>query len=421
MASDLASRFQHMNALTRCFVLSVLLIPCATRAAAPESPEHAPFLTVNASHWNLVWNDEFDGSSLDSSKWALNLPWGGTDGTNRHHNNHYASYMQDHNVVVEDGKLKLLARREDVKDAKGKTLHFTQAMVTTSKTFRHQYGYWEVRVKLPTEAGPGLWPAFWTLADGWPPEMDICEVWTSTNRSHQGLCYRPPATRPTTRGSRERWDDINVDAPLPTGWTTYGMEWGPGYQIYNVNGSITKRVYGEYVPDVPQYILLNSGVDADRPPSEATVFPNSFDVDYVRVYARPEVPALHNGDFELDDLKPWKPYNQALPVGYDVHGGKVALRGDGESGAEQKIYGLRPKTTYTLSAWVKLLNGGGEARIGVKGHGGDEKFAASRATSYERTEVEFTTGDEAVSATVYCYVPGKASAALFDDVELRAK
>ena len=406
--------------LRRTILLLPLLCPIAF-SRPPESLDAPTFLTSDPSLWKLVFHDEFEGSSLDLAKWTLNLPWPGTDGTHRHHNNHYASYMSDNNVVVEDGKLKLLTRREDVTDAKGKTFHFTQAMVTTSKTFRHQYGYWEVRVKLPTEAGPGLWPAFWTLTDGWPPEMDICEVWTSTNRSHQGLCYRPAATQPTTRAARERWDDVNNDSPLPTGWTTYGMEWGPGYQIYNVNGTITKRVYGEYVPGAPQYILLNSGVDADRPPSDATVFPNAFEIDYVRVYARPDVPALHNADFELPEIRPWKTYNQVLPVGYDVHGGKIALRVDGESGAEQKVYGLKPKTTYALSAWVKVLNGEGEARFGVKGHGGEERFVATRASSYQRVEVEFTTGDEVVGATVYCCVPGGASAAAFDDVELRAK
>ena len=39
------------------------------------------------------------------------------------------------------------------------------------------------------DAGPGMWPAFWTLSTGWPPEFDIIEVWTAEPRIHQGYAY----------------------------------------------------------------------------------------------------------------------------------------------------------------------------------------------------------------------------------------
>jgi hypothetical protein len=78
-----------------------------------------------------------------------------------------------------------------------------------------------------------------------------------------------------------------VQAPLPREWTTYGMEWGPGYQIYNINGKVTWRIKGDFITSDKHYILLNSGVESAHPPTEKTVFPNAFEVDYVRVYARP--------------------------------------------------------------------------------------------------------------------------------------
>ena len=88
------------------------------------------------------------------------------------------------------------------------------------------------------------------------------------------------AFEPTvTNGPIDTW------SPLPLGWHTYGMEWGPGYQLYNIDGRITVRVYGDHVPSDKHYILLNSGIASDNPPTAATVFPNSFDVDYARVYA----------------------------------------------------------------------------------------------------------------------------------------
>ena len=402
-----------------CAVI-ILFAASAGGAEAPATLEKAEFLSTPGSDWKLLWNDEFTGDALDEKKWAIGLPWGGTDGDGRHHNDLYASYIMDHNVVVEEGTLKLLTRREDVKDRKGRTFHFTQGLITTVKSFRHRYGYWEARVKLPVEAGPGLWPAFWTLAEGWPPEMDICEIWTSSNRSHQGLCYRVEGER------RERWDSSNTHTPLPTGWTTYGMEWGPGYQIYNINGRVSKRIFGDHVTEDQHYILLNSGVESGAKPTPATVFPNAFEVDYVRVYERPDVAIVHNGGFEQDERGPWGRSGQVVVVPYGARSGKQALRVDAGPSAdsatsEQKIFGLRPKTSYILSGWARRLTDAGEARLGVKNHGGEEKFGRATGRDYEPLEVEFTTGPDTTTATIYCYVPGVEAAALFDDVMLRRK
>jgi hypothetical protein len=199
------------------------------------------------------------------------------------------------------------------------------------------------------------------------------------------------------------------------------MEWGPGYQIYNVNGKVTKRVYADYVPDNEHYILLNSGVESAHPPTSATVFPNALEVDYVRVYARPEVAVLHNGGFEADDgQRPWGTSGQVVRVNYGAHGGTYALRVDGgPSTSEQTLFGLKPGTTYVLSGWVKMLTADGEARLGVKGHGGEETFARATARDYRPLRLSFTTGPQATMAIVYCYVPDKTGAALFDDLELR--
>jgi beta-glucanase (GH16 family) len=138
---------------------------------------------------------------------------------------------------------------------------------------------------VPIEAGAGLWPAFWMLSKGWPPEDDVAEFWTGRPlpHTHQGFAYR------ATPGGGDRgvqWKSIHKDAILP-GWHTFGMEWGAGYQIFNRDGEVTLRVENTHVPDIPMYLILNSGVASRPAPPPSTVFPASFDVDYVRVYAHP--------------------------------------------------------------------------------------------------------------------------------------
>lgn len=395
-----------------CRAVGLVLVSCGSlvRAEAP-SLKDATFLATPSDSWSLAWSDEFEGTSLDTTKWSIGLPWGGTDGAGRHHNHLYASYIQDDDIAVADGSLKLTTQKRDVTAKNGKVFHFTQGMITTSGKFEQTYGYFEVRVKLPAEAGPGLWPAFWTLSKGWPPEMDICEVWTSTNRSHQGMAYR-------NKDGKVAWDDMNEHRPLPTDWTTYGMEWGPGYQVYNVDGRVTKRVFGEWTTDVPHYLLLNSGVASDLPPTSATVFPNTFEVDYVRVYSRKSDVALLNGDFEIDSIWPWSRYGNVSFVDHVKLEGKQALRIDGpNSGAEQQVRGLKPNTKYALSATLRAGAEGSDLRIGVKHHGAEECYLSVSSTEPSRPKILFETGDS-TTATVYCYVPDGKSWGYFDDVRV---
>lgn len=390
------------------------LLACVTivPAARAQTLQDATFLATPADGWTLAWGDEFEGDSLDGTKWTIGLPWKGTDGSGRHHNNLYASYITDEDVKVADGSLHLTTQKREVTGLNGRVFHYTQGMITTSGKFEQTYGYFEVRVKLPVEAGPGLWPAFWTLSDGWPPEMDICEVWTSNNRSHQGMAYR-------NKENRVAWDDMNENRPLPTDWATYGMEWGPGYQVYNVNGRVTKRLHGEHVTDVPHYLLLNSGVASDHPPSEATRFPNTFEVDYVRVFTRASTAAVLNGDFEIDSLWPWTRYGATTFVAYAGLQGTQALRIDGPmAAAEQKVYGLKPHTTYALSATVRAGAPGSDVRLGVKEFGGpDEAFISVSSTETSRPRLIFATGDS-TTATIYCHVADAKSWGFFDEVRL---
>ena len=397
-----------------------LLGSTAAVADAPATLAGRDFLALPGKEWRLTWGDEFDGDKLDTSKWSIGLPWTGDDGTNRHHNSQYASVITDEDVKVYGGALHLTSRRADVPNPKGGLYRYTEGLITSSGTFRQAYGYFEIRAKMPTEAGPGTWPAFWLLAEGWPPEMDVIEYWGSDNRIHQGTVTRKP-------DGSQRWDSYHAKQVSLSGWHTYGLEWGPGYQVYNIDGRVTLRIHGGHLPDVPHYLLLNSGVESARPPRPGSTFPNDFAVDYLRVYARPDRPALLNGGFEEADLAPWGRWNEAAAVDYGARrGGKRCLRVDGRDGgdtpassAQQTVHGLKPGTRYVFRAYARTTGKVG-ARLGVKEHGGDEaRSEAASPKGYAPLTLAFTTGPAATSATVYCWAEGEGSA-FFDDVSLEA-
>lgn len=101
----------------------------------------------------MVWQDEFDTSQIDKSKWTFE-----TDGDG-FGNNELQFYTTDRkeNARVEDGNLIIEARKEQ-----WESNQYTSAKLITKETFPFQYGSVEVRAKLPK--GKGTWPAIWILS-----------------------------------------------------------------------------------------------------------------------------------------------------------------------------------------------------------------------------------------------------------------
>jgi beta-glucanase (GH16 family) len=402
-----------MMSIEAMLTAAVLTAP----TAAPADLRGLDCLVVPGQEWKLIFSDEFDGPALDETKWTHFLPWTGSDGSKQHHNSHYASYIMKENLEFRDGAAHLLTKRQDVKALDGRDFKYTQAMITTHGKFESAFGYFEVRTKVPVDAGPGLWPAFWTLQQGWPPEMDICEVWTGTNRMHFGLAYKGP---PDKDGKIPAWwDDVNLYRPLPQGFNTYGMEWGPGYQIYNLNGKVTKEVYGEHVPEGAQYILLNSGVDADNPPNASTVFPNAFEVDYVRVYQFEKRPLLHHAGFEAGDFRGWKRSGRGI-IHMDAGGNHSARLDVAEAKLSQTIYSLAPGKTYVVTCKARVAG-----EVTAQLHVGGEKLTAvtSETTSqqFATLTAEFVVPEGVDRATITLLHARGDGSVFFDEVTFAEK
>ncbi|SHJ60880.1 Por secretion system C-terminal sorting domain-containing protein [Reichenbachiella agariperforans] len=129
------------------------------------------FTTVKAQ--NLLWSDEFDGTTLDQNIWSYAIGDGSAEGIPGWGNQELQTYT-DQNTSVSNGILSITARRENVN---GK--EFTSARLLTKDKLSVKYGMIEASIKLP-DMNNGLWPAFWMLGDAnrWPftGEIDIMEA-----------------------------------------------------------------------------------------------------------------------------------------------------------------------------------------------------------------------------------------------------
>ena len=247
--------------------------------------EPSPLKAAPPAGWKLAFSDEFDDKGLDASKWSTTMEFPGTHGP-RYHNEYYLSYTLDEDVIVGDGLLRLRTERHTVSGSEPVGLFdYSQGLVSTHDKFTFTYGYVEIRAKYP--GGKGMWPCFWLMPqdDGsWPPEFDIAEYYGGQHKMHHGLAY---GTMTATQ-----WDSSgDTDTDFVNNWHTIGLEWTAGRAVWSVDGVVRKTVLADYVPSVPMYVILSNSVSSRLGPSGEpdanTVFPNDFEIDYVRIYQAP--------------------------------------------------------------------------------------------------------------------------------------
>jgi beta-glucanase (GH16 family) len=133
-------------------------------------------LPTKAQTWEMVWEDQFDGQTLDSSIWSIEEKRGIW---NTGQNAEFQHYKRENVQVGDDGNgnncLILTAKKEDHKG-----FSYTSGKVYTKGKFAFRRGKLEAAIKVPNLAN-GLWPAFWTLGYtplGWSNngEIDVMEM-----------------------------------------------------------------------------------------------------------------------------------------------------------------------------------------------------------------------------------------------------
>lgn len=235
---------------------------------------------------NLVWSDEFNYTGLpDPEKW--NMETGG----NGWGNNELQYYTDsENNAMVDNGILTITAREESFGGR-----DYTSARINTLDKFDFQYGRIEARMKLPY--GQGIWPAFWMMGTNintvsWPAcgEIDIMEL----------VGGSVPGGGDNTVHSTIHWDD-NGNAEYGESYTLDFGKFADGFHVFSLEwDSEVIRSYVDgteyYVVDItPEglsefhnnfFILLNVAVGGNWPgsPNAETSFPQTMEVDYVRVF-----------------------------------------------------------------------------------------------------------------------------------------
>jgi beta-glucanase (GH16 family) len=124
--------------------------------APPTTAPPAPTTTTPTAPagWKLVGGDEFNGSTLATSKWK---PYHNTYGEG----NKELACLTPNNVSQGGGTLKIVAKKQDVTCPGAKARSYTSGFLGSRETgtYYPRYARFEIRAKVPH--AQGLWPAFW--------------------------------------------------------------------------------------------------------------------------------------------------------------------------------------------------------------------------------------------------------------------
>jgi beta-glucanase (GH16 family) len=299
---------------------------------SPTDQQSPTEMVLISEQWQLVWHDEFDKEAIDSTKWSLEVNcYGGG-------NNEQQCYTdRTENAFIEQGVLKIVALKESftgpaVQDddasynpSNTRTLPYTSARLRSKGKGDWTFGRFEIRAKLPQ--GQGTWPAIWMLPTDWAyggwagsGEIDIMEAVNLKTKSdgssdsaeqaesrvhgtlhygrawpenvYSGQAFHLPEGINPADGFYEyavewqageiRWyvDDIHFATQRDTGW----------YSQYMNNEGLLINGKGGAPFDQKFHLLLNFAVggawaaNVNEQGIDESIFPQLFEIDYVRVY-----------------------------------------------------------------------------------------------------------------------------------------
>jgi len=289
---------------------------------------------LNKKGYKLIFHDEFNGATIDESKWTFNEFWG--------YEKNGVIWIKDQ-VSIKNNEAILTT---DKYKGSNPDLLSVSGQLCSYPTFYRKYGYYEIKTKVPPD-GIKYWPAFWfATKESWPPEIDMFEFMAAGHSKRMTMTYH-------WLSDKENWDEIwaTIDECIKLGfiperlptinenikymqnpnnppiWTpkkqekvdklinlrihkqygkglsgydfskkyhTYAIKWNEkSITWYFDNVAVFKLKNGQWVnfgktiklPEYPMYILINNGAEPGYVFKQEEV-PMKMPVNYCRVYEK---------------------------------------------------------------------------------------------------------------------------------------
>jgi len=291
-------------------------------------------LPPNDPNYQLVFEDNFDSTAINTSKWRSIWDWNQSGSINVSYCNNIPSgwirpdlygYRKTNfeNCIVSGGSLKIVSKKENYsgwvdnwplctsdscKKGTGygacETSHtppycwdhdlvkfnYTTGMLISKETFK--YGYFEIRCKLPKPTSPktskGIGPNFWLWSGAGPTvtwsEIDIFEF-NGENTTFGSAIHYEDINGNVSHGIPNNVPPIYVDFST---FHTFSALWTPQKIDFYLDGNlyISSNLHVQDLLDMPLIIDINFPLHTMCQLLDPvnTQLPHNYEIDYVRVY-----------------------------------------------------------------------------------------------------------------------------------------
>ncbi len=267
-----------------------------TTTTVAGGPCGAQITKADGSAWQCTFADDFNGTTLDTSKWVVQ-----TTAASGFHNGPECFVNTPNNLSVANGTLSLTARKEAApftcaSSTGSYTSQYTSGMVMTYGLFSQAYGRFDVRAKLPAATVKGLQESFWLWPDNptkygyWPTsgEIDIAEAYSLyPDRVIPYIHYTPATTDPNVTNTACMISDLSQFHDYVAEWTPTSISiiydghtclvdtWNPAWPLTKPQPF-----------DQPFLIALTQalGIGGNAFDPATTPLPATTQIDYVHVW-----------------------------------------------------------------------------------------------------------------------------------------
>ena len=240
---------------------------------------------LNLDGYKLVFEDEFDGDTLNTDVWNYRATGARRGGFN-----------DPSQIEVSNGSLKLTAEYLEKED---ETKSGWYAGMINLKEY-YTRGYFEIRCICNKDKG--FWSAFWlqspnaynhdkSMGGVGGAEIDIFEAMAANDK----FPYDPNVVTHTIHcnGVDDVVDEIDscclgdfkVGRDIYNEYNTYGLEWTEDEYIFYINGKESARSsFGKGTSTTPQEVIVSLEIPEDIPFEPG--YTSQMIVDYVRIYQK---------------------------------------------------------------------------------------------------------------------------------------
>jgi beta-glucanase (GH16 family) len=344
--------------LSSIFLLSKVVISQECQMFGPVlmsngQQSFAPPVQNCPESYTLEFEDDFNGSGLDFSKW--DIPYQGAAGTGSIYwwanSGTTPSISYSNNIEVSNGTLKLIAKRESPAivgtyvtswnplTTDTRSFNYSSAQITSKKEYG--YGIFEIRCRVDINAPIGnffddlhhtwgLWPTFWTFGGNPWREIDIMDNGGNIFDWKYSVHYLDDPNNQQCPFSDEanflNWHTLRcVYTPMKIDWYLDGTHFRTVYAYYNYDFgadpiSCTSQPYyslwGELLafPHGKMNIITSMQLNPGTPPIPLTAFPASLEIDYIKYWKRNYTTTCNGSDIVVGPPSPLNQYITRLDL-----------------------------------------------------------------------------------------------------------